>query len=115
MISYVKSLERTKYLGESVAAARRTVQITNDQYAQGAVDFTPVFLFEATLTSQEDDLALAQSDIALSLVDLYRSLGGGWEAQQQEDGYVAPQPRGPTTQRIAASRPAIPTGPTTKP
>jgi NodT family efflux transporter outer membrane factor (OMF) lipoprotein len=107
MITYRKSVERTRYLSSSVAAAQRTVQITYDQYKQGAVDFTPVFIFEAALTSQQDDLAAAQGNVALSLVDLYRSLGGGWEAQAEPDGYAAPPAPAPTTQHTATSRPAI--------
>ena len=46
MVSYFKGQERTKYLAESVVAAHRTVEITYDQYRHGAVDFTPVFIFE---------------------------------------------------------------------
>ena len=110
IISHLKSQERTRYLNESVVAAQRTVTITNDQYTQGAIDFTPVFLFEAALTSQQDDLAVARGDVALSLVDLYRALGGGWEPQSEPDGYSAPPTTAPTTQRAEMTRP-----PTTQP
>jgi small subunit ribosomal protein S16 len=109
-----KAQERMKYLTDSVVAARRTVEITHDQYRQGAIDFTPVFIFEAALTSQQDDLAQAQADIALSLVDLYRSLGGGWEADPEGGTYEAPAVPAPTTQRSATSRPSI-LGATTRP
>ncbi len=105
IIGYAKSEEQTQYLSSSVDAAQRTVQITYDQYRQGAVDFTPVFIFEAALTSQQDDLAQAQGNVALNLVNLYRSLGGGWEAQAEKDGYEAPLPPAPTTQRAASARP----------
>jgi outer membrane protein TolC len=105
IVGYVKSQEQARYLTDSVTAARRTVEITYDQYRQGVVDFTPVFIFEAALTSQQDALAITQGDIALNLVDLFRSLGGGWEAQQVEAGYAAPDVPAPTTQRSATSRP----------
>jgi NodT family efflux transporter outer membrane factor (OMF) lipoprotein len=78
-VSFLKSQERARYLTESVAAASRTVEITRDQYKDGAIDFTPVFLFEETLADQQDELTVARGQIALSLVDLYRALGGGWE------------------------------------
>jgi outer membrane protein TolC len=103
IISYHKSQERTTYLTTSVTAARRVVEITYDQYRQGAVDFTPVFIFESALTSQQDELAQAQGDVALNLVDLYRSLGGGWEASEEPDGYAAPPTTAPTTQRTVRS------------
>ena len=62
-----------------MTAAYRTYEITYDQYRLGAVDFTPVFLFQSTLTDQQDQLAAAKGNVALGLIDLYRSLGGGWE------------------------------------
>jgi outer membrane protein TolC len=78
-VAFLKAQERAKYLESSVVAAARTVEITSDQFKQGVVDFTPVFLFEGTLADQQDQLALAEGQIALNLVDLYRAVGGGWE------------------------------------
>ena len=43
-----------------------------------------------TLTSQQDSLAQAQGDTALNLVDLFRTLGGGWEAGEDPAEYEAP-------------------------
>jgi outer membrane protein TolC len=99
-VSFLKAQERARFLRESVAAAARTVEITNTQYQQGAVDFTPLFLFQETLADQEDQLAVARNQIALSLVDLYRSLGGGWE-MRLPDRAAAPAP----TTRPATTRP----------
>jgi NodT family efflux transporter outer membrane factor (OMF) lipoprotein len=107
LINYFMSQERYKSLSLSVDAAQRTVEITNDQYRNGAVDFTPVFIFEAALTSQQDAQALAQSDTALSLVDVYRSLGGGWDEKQDAALYEAPAAPAPTTQRAPTSLPTM--------
>jgi NodT family efflux transporter outer membrane factor (OMF) lipoprotein len=79
IVVFLKSQEQVQHLGTSVDAAARTVEITNEQYNQGAIDFTPVFLFQETLTEQQDQLAIAQGDIALGLIAVYRSLGGGWQ------------------------------------
>jgi NodT family efflux transporter outer membrane factor (OMF) lipoprotein len=114
LIAYFKSQEQYKYLSESVAAAHRTVEITNDQYRYGAVDFTPVFIFEAALTSEQDAQAQAESNIALSLVDVYRSLGGGWDEKQGCGLYDAPAVPAPTTQRAALALP-MPSPPATRP
>ena len=84
--------ERARFLDQSVAAASRTVEITHDQYREGVIDFTPVFLFEGTLAQQQDELAIAQGQIALSLVDLYRALGGGWEMRMHENPPASTQP-----------------------
>ena len=100
-VGFFKSQERARFLAESVNAAARTVEITHDQYREGVIDFTPVFLFEGTLADQQDQLAVARGQIALSLVDLYRALGGGWEMRLEDEG------GGQTTTRPAATRPAV--------
>jgi NodT family efflux transporter outer membrane factor (OMF) lipoprotein len=86
IIAFLKAQEETDRLAASVDAARRTLEITTEQYRQGAVDFTPVFLFASTLTQQQDQLAAAQGDIALSLIGIYRALGGGWEMRLTRGG-----------------------------
>jgi outer membrane protein TolC len=79
IVGYLKAQEQTRNLNASAEAAARTVQISFDQYRDGAVDFTPVVLFESTLAGQQDDLAVARGNIALNLIATYRALGGGWE------------------------------------
>jgi hypothetical protein len=48
------------------------------QYQGGVTDFNRVFNAQTTLVQQQDQLAVTQGDIALRLIDVYRSLGGGW-------------------------------------
>jgi NodT family efflux transporter outer membrane factor (OMF) lipoprotein len=79
IVAFLRSQEQAEHLDASVAAAVRTVEITNEQYQEGEVDFTPVFLFESIRTEQQDALAVAQGDIALGLIAVYRALGGGWQ------------------------------------
>lgn len=79
MVLFLRSQETAEHLGASARAAARTVEITEEQYTQGAVDYTAVYLFQTTLTEQQDELAVAQGDIALGLIGVYRALGGGWE------------------------------------
>jgi NodT family efflux transporter outer membrane factor (OMF) lipoprotein len=77
--SFMHSQQRAASLQLSRDAADRALQITLDQYREGTIDFTAVFLFQERLTEEEDALAAARGDIATSLVALYRSLGGGWQ------------------------------------
>jgi outer membrane protein TolC len=86
IVGYLNAQEQTRNLEASVSAANRTVQISFDQYREGAVDFTPVVLFESTLATQQDDLALARGNVALNLIATYRALGGGWEMRLTRDG-----------------------------
>ena len=78
LASFLKNQEILEPQSASVAAAARTVEIATDQYTYGAVDFSTIFLFSANLTEQQDRLAQTRGDVALAVVDLYRSLGGGW-------------------------------------
>jgi NodT family efflux transporter outer membrane factor (OMF) lipoprotein len=78
MATFLRSREVLVPQGEAVKAAARTVEIATDQYTQGAVDFSTLFLFSSTLTEQQDRMAVARGDVALAVVDLYRALGGGW-------------------------------------
>jgi NodT family efflux transporter outer membrane factor (OMF) lipoprotein len=86
IVGFLRFQERTDYLAASVQAAVRAVEITNEQYRQGAIDFTPVFLFEEQLAEQQDQLAVAQGDIVLRLISIYRALGGGWEMRLIREG-----------------------------
>ena len=115
IISFAKSKEQAEFETQSVAAAERTVQITYDQYRHGAIDFTPVFIFETTLTQQQDDLAVTQGNIVLSVVNLYRSLGGGWEARLQPEGVVGPPTTAPSTQPTTSPTENLFMQPTTNP
>lgn len=79
IVVFLRSREQAAHLDASVVAASRTVEITTDQYNEGLVDFTAVYLFQSTLTEQQDQLAVAQGDVALGLIAVYRALGGGWQ------------------------------------
>jgi NodT family efflux transporter outer membrane factor (OMF) lipoprotein len=70
---------RTKALRDSVKAAQRLVNLVGQQYAEGAIDFTTVVLAQQFLVDQEDLLVASRGQEAVTLVTLYKSLGGGWE------------------------------------
>jgi hypothetical protein len=55
------------------------VDLVGQQYGEGAIDFTTVLLAQQLLVQQEDLLAASRGQEALSLVTLYKALGGGWE------------------------------------
>jgi len=73
------ALLRTASLRESVVAAEKDVDLVGRQYAEGAVDFTTVLLSQQFLVQQQDLLAASRGQEGLTMVTLYKSLGGGWE------------------------------------
>jgi NodT family efflux transporter outer membrane factor (OMF) lipoprotein len=92
IVFLLQSQARTRHLGASVTAASRTVEIVNDQYNEGLVDFTAVFVFQENLTDSQDAWAQAQGDIALGLIAVYRSLGGGWQIRLGGDDAAVAEP-----------------------
>jgi outer membrane protein TolC len=90
IVLYLKAQQRVRTLAKAVAAARGTVEISGEQFRLGATDLGVNALFQGILAQQEDLHAQVQGDIALNLVAIYRSLGGGWEIRLQRDGQVAP-------------------------
>jgi outer membrane protein TolC len=79
MIGYLKAKERVTYLTTSVKAAVRSVQLANIQYKDGAVDYTRVLNSQETLVRAQDQLTATRGAVAISLVRMYRALGGGWQ------------------------------------
>jgi len=78
LVTFLKAQQRTKFQAESVAEAEKAVRIALVQYKGGIIDLTRVTQLETTLVQLEDTLALAQGEIGLGLIQVYRALGGGW-------------------------------------
>ena len=68
------SLERAS------ASARQALLNAQRQYAAGASDFVNVLSAQNAVLASDQARVSTQASVSLVLVDLYRSLGGGWEA-----------------------------------
>ena len=93
IVSFLETQEQVKALAESVAASERSVELALTQYREGAIDFNRVFNLESTLVQQQDQLAIAEAEVATSLIRIYKALGGGWQIrlQQHVASPVAPE------------------------
>jgi outer membrane protein TolC len=60
------------------------IQVKN--FADLKADVNRLFTLENTQVQQQDNLAVAQGNIALNLINVYRSLGGGWEIRIEREG-----------------------------
>ena len=85
IVSYLQSQEQTRYLADSVAAAKRSVELSLVQYQTGGADYTRVLQSETFLVQQQDSLVVAQSNVALGLVSLNKALGGGWQIREGKE------------------------------
>jgi len=86
---FLKSREQAEDLARSVTAAKEALKIGRDQYRVGTIPFNTIFNLETTQVQQQDQLASAQGNIALSLVNVYRALGGGWELRLEKEHFIA--------------------------
>lgn len=64
----------------SAQAARNAVVYARSQYRAGLIDFQSLLESERSLLSTQDSQASARADRATATVQLYKALGGGWEA-----------------------------------
>jgi NodT family efflux transporter outer membrane factor (OMF) lipoprotein len=86
LISFIKSQERAKQLQEASAATQKSVDLALIQYKEGSISFERIFNLQNVLIRQQIDLASAQGEINLALIDIHRALRGGWQIRLQEQG-----------------------------
>jgi len=67
---------------EAVSLARRSVDITLNEYRAGTVAFTAVVQQQATLLSNEQLALAVRQNRFVASVNLIQALGGGWDASE---------------------------------
>jgi outer membrane protein TolC len=67
-------------LATSYEAANTAVTYARAQYRAGLIDFQTLLDSERTLLSAQDASAAARAARASATIQLYKALGGGWEA-----------------------------------
>ncbi len=90
--TFLHSQVQTRLLRESVDADIKALRIAIQQYQVGAVGFTTLATIEQTLVTQQQLYAQAQGQIAQGLVQVYRSMGGGWEIRLPAPPPPSPNP-----------------------
>ncbi|MDR3352588.1 MAG: TolC family protein [Zoogloeaceae bacterium] len=83
--SYATGRRREVNRIEAARAATSAATMARQMYESGLVDFQKVLDTQRTLLSAEDSLVTTKSDILTSVIQLYKSLGGGWEAAPPEE------------------------------
>lgn len=69
---------RQGILDESLNAAERSLAIANRRYQEGYSDFQRVLDAQAAVFAQSDFVVVNRGDHVAAIIELYRSLGGGW-------------------------------------
>ena len=80
LIGYQKSREFRQHQEELVVAAQEAAQLSELRYRGGASNYLEVLTNETNAFDAELGLAQAQLNELVSLVEIYRNLGGGWDS-----------------------------------
>lgn len=79
LIQHQRSREFTVRQEQTTQARREAAQLANVRYEGGVTSYLEVLYSEQELFNAELQLAQAMGSQLLSVVQLYRALGGGWE------------------------------------
>jgi multidrug efflux system outer membrane protein len=86
LIAYQRTREFRARQEERAEAHRSAADLANVRYEGGVTSYLEVLYSEQELFSAELSLAQARLDELLSVVQLYRALGGGWQQEAQLAG-----------------------------
>ncbi|MCC9608790.1 efflux transporter outer membrane subunit [Blastopirellula sp. JC732] len=79
LISYRFTQVRAEELRKAVEAAQGASQISEVQYEGGIIPFQTLLDAQRFQADLEDQYVAARGDTYLSLINLYKALGGGWQ------------------------------------
>jgi NodT family efflux transporter outer membrane factor (OMF) lipoprotein len=91
--SFLRSREQADDVARSVKAAVAATKVQEKLFTDLKADVNRLYTLENTQLQEQDNLAVAQGNVALNLINVYRALGGGWEIRTQNDEFSA----GPVT------------------
>jgi len=90
--AYEAQRQRMDELSVALSAAQRAVDLATARYNRGLTDFLNVVDAERQFYDLQEQYARAQVDQGEQFVELYKSLGGGWENYQAVPTIRRPQP-----------------------
>jgi NodT family efflux transporter outer membrane factor (OMF) lipoprotein len=82
MVGFLRKLQETAFLLDSVKAAQRAVELSMLQYKEGMTDYQRVLDTQRSLADQQDLWTATRGDVLINLVSLYKALGGGWQLRE---------------------------------
>ncbi|MBN1904408.1 MAG: efflux transporter outer membrane subunit [Deltaproteobacteria bacterium] len=82
IMAYGEEQKRYRMLEKGATAAKLALEIADERFSSGLVDFLDVLDAQRALLSFEESRASSSGTITLGLIRLYKALGGGWEQEQ---------------------------------
>ncbi|HBJ35427.1 MAG TPA: transporter [Planctomycetaceae bacterium] len=88
-VAYIYGFDRADALHRAANGALMAVKKSEELFRAGTIDFGRVYILQAELLVQQDQLASAQGDLASNLINLFKALGGGWDKVHFHDTLVS--------------------------
>jgi outer membrane protein, multidrug efflux system len=83
LVDFDRQQQRLEYLRTSAQASEKAVKLAQLRYQYGVADFLTVLDAERTLLQAQDQLAQSETSTATALIAVNKSLGGGWEIENE--------------------------------
>ncbi len=83
--SLVKTNEQKLIVDQSLKASQRALALANIRYREGYSDFQRVLDAQRAMFSQSERQLLTQGSYVATIVNLYKSLGGGWSEMSVDE------------------------------
>jgi len=97
LVDRTKLVETERQRARTVAAYREAVRLASLRYTSGLSAYFEVLEAQQQLFPAEISLAQTRRDQLVAVVNLYRALGGGWQAEEQAGSGGHRQGAGPPT------------------
>jgi len=78
LLAYSRERLREQSLQEALVANRRALDLAMERYTSGLESFLSVLDAQRTVYSTEDQWVQSQRNVVVSLIAVYKALGGGW-------------------------------------
>lgn len=80
LVTHARARDRLAHVEQAAKSSRSAAALARVRFENGIIDFLQVLDAERTQLEAEDRLAQSRTDVATSLIAVYKALGGGWEA-----------------------------------
>jgi len=84
LVAYGEEHTRQQRLGEAVDASQVALTLSRELYVRGLADFLTVLDNQRSLYTAQDQRVQSEQTLIVSLIAIYKALGGGWEAMEMQ-------------------------------
>ena len=76
--------DQTRAQDAAVESAARAAKLSHTQYREGSISYLDVIVAQNSLISARSQVATADQQAGSARVDVFKALGGGWQASSQD-------------------------------